>query len=423
MKKIKKILTVSIAIVILSLLVITVGGCGKGSKGPATLKVIWWGSQTRHEKTLKVIEMYQTLNPEIKIEPTYTSWDGYWEKLSTLAAGGEMPDVINMTINQMPQYLEKNLLADLTNIATINKEAIDPAVLDSGKMDGKLLGICLGSNAMTLGYNKELFDKAGVAYPNEKWTWDDLEKASNALYSKLKVWGIGNISDSDVDFFIRSRGESMYTPDSKSVGFTEKTAVDFMTLINRLHKSQAMEPRKVAIETASNEENSSFAKQKCAMRFLWSNKIVSVAKTLGKTVELSVFPGPGSEQAMYIRPGMFFCISKTSKQKDKAGAFINWFVTDIEANKVLEADRGVPVVDAVRVALAANLDEQNKKIYDFIGFVGKFSQRPIDTQFPPTERECRRIISDLMEQVYYEKMTPEEAGKKWIEDWKVTLSR
>ncbi|MBN2545622.1 MAG: carbohydrate ABC transporter substrate-binding protein, partial [Spirochaetes bacterium] len=219
------------------------------------------------------------------------------------------------------------------------------------------------------------------------------------------------------------KGESMYSKDAKDVGFTEKTAVEMMALINKLHKSQAMEPRKVAIETASNEENSSFAKQKCAMRFLWSNKIVSVAKTLGKTVEMTVFPGPGNEEAMYIRPSMFFCISKSSKIKDKAGAFINYFVADIEANKVLEADRGVPVVAAVRDALSANLDEQNKKIYQYINFVGNFSKRPIDSVFPPTDRECRRIVSDLMEQVYYEKMTPEQAGKKWIEDWKVTLSR
>ncbi|MBN2544297.1 MAG: extracellular solute-binding protein, partial [Spirochaetes bacterium] len=233
MKKIKKILTVSIAVIVLSLLVITVGGCGKGTKGPATLKVIWWGSQTRHEKTLKVIEMYQALNPDITIEPTYTSWDGYWEKLSTLAAGGEMPDVLSMTINNMAQYLEKNLIADMSNIGTIDKQAIDPASLDSGRMNGKLYGVCLGANAMALGYNKDLFDKAGIEYPNEKWTWDDLEKASNALFSKLGVWGIGNISDAEVDFFLRGKGESMYSKDAKDVGFTEKTAVEMMALINK----------------------------------------------------------------------------------------------------------------------------------------------------------------------------------------------
>ena len=36
-------------------------------------------------------------------------------------------------------------------------------------------------------YNKEMFDAAGVAYPDENWTWDDLTAASAQIYDKLEA--------------------------------------------------------------------------------------------------------------------------------------------------------------------------------------------------------------------------------------------
>ena len=49
---------------------------------PVTLRILWWGSQTRHDLTMAAIEKFMEKNPDIKIEPEYTSWDGYWEKVA-----------------------------------------------------------------------------------------------------------------------------------------------------------------------------------------------------------------------------------------------------------------------------------------------------------------------------------------------------
>src|SRR5690625_2032825 len=52
-----------------------------------TIRVAWWGDQERHDMTLEVIELFEELNPGIKVQPEYTGWDGYWERLNTQAAG------------------------------------------------------------------------------------------------------------------------------------------------------------------------------------------------------------------------------------------------------------------------------------------------------------------------------------------------
>jgi len=48
-----------------------------------TLRVMWWGSQTRHERTQQVIKLFEEKYPDIDVKPEFTSWDGYWDKMAT----------------------------------------------------------------------------------------------------------------------------------------------------------------------------------------------------------------------------------------------------------------------------------------------------------------------------------------------------
>jgi multiple sugar transport system substrate-binding protein len=56
-----------------------------------TIHVLWWGSQTRHDATTKMIEKFMEKYPNIKVEIELTDWTGYWSKLATQAAGGWFP--------------------------------------------------------------------------------------------------------------------------------------------------------------------------------------------------------------------------------------------------------------------------------------------------------------------------------------------
>ena len=63
---------------------------------PVTLRFLWWGSDARHEATLRVIDDYMALHPNVKIEAMYGTDDGYYEKLTTMLASGTEPDIIQM---------------------------------------------------------------------------------------------------------------------------------------------------------------------------------------------------------------------------------------------------------------------------------------------------------------------------------------
>ena len=424
MKNLIKVLLPILIIILISILFINWSFFKKKKKvQPITLKVMWWGGQTRHDKTLKVIDMFEEQNPEIKIEPIYTSWDGYWDKLAPLVASNEMPDVVQMTIQNMPQFAEKGLLADLGAINTIDLSDMDRIFKELGSLEGKFLGVTLGANAPCLIYNKNIFDKAGVSYPDDQWTWEDLEKKADRINAKLGIAGVNSIirDYNDFEVFARERGETIYSIDNK-VGFSQKTLVDFLELGQRMIKSGGMESMKVTMEFRSNEENTSYAHGKAAMMFLWSNKIVGVKKTLGKDSEIVVYPGPNSfDKGMYIKPGLFFCIARSSKYQEQAGKFVDFFVNNIGANIVLDAERGIPVFSNVRRALSENADSQNKKIFEFMDKLGKLANNPMDRNFPVEDREVKVIMRNTMEEVGLDRISANEGAKKIIGEWNKVL--
>ncbi|MCL6518147.1 extracellular solute-binding protein, partial [Alicyclobacillus sp.] len=100
-------------------------GCGGGSPagnaasngttGSAnqtiTLRFSWWGDQTRATITQQVIDLYEKLHPNVKIQPEFTSYANYAQKLTTEAAGGNLPDVVQMNYGPMiTQFTTQGLL-------------------------------------------------------------------------------------------------------------------------------------------------------------------------------------------------------------------------------------------------------------------------------------------------------------------------
>ncbi|HKM05416.1 MAG TPA: extracellular solute-binding protein, partial [Sphaerochaeta sp.] len=119
----------------------------------STMRLAWWGNPTRDERTYKAVELFTAKYPEIKIETETTGWGGYWDKLNTQAAAGSLPDLIQHDYAYMLQWVGRNQLADLTpyiekGIIDISK--INESFLSGGKVNGKIYGISLGTNAVCL---------------------------------------------------------------------------------------------------------------------------------------------------------------------------------------------------------------------------------------------------------------------------------
>lgn len=71
----------------------------------------------------------------------------------------------------------------------------------------------------------------------------------------------------------------------------------------------------------------------------------------------------------YMKPSQFLSVTADSKYPDQAALFVSEFTNNIDMNKELKAERGVPIAGKVREALAADMEEGSidKQVFDYVG--------------------------------------------------------
>ena len=146
----KRMLSILLAAMLLCVAMAPLATAG-AEQEPVTLRVTWWGSQTRHDLTMAAIEKFEEKYPYITVEAEFTSWDGYWSKLATQVAGGLMPDVIQMDYQYLNQYAQSGVLADLTPFfesGAIDVSNVAQSVIDSGAVNGTVYALSTGTNAL-----------------------------------------------------------------------------------------------------------------------------------------------------------------------------------------------------------------------------------------------------------------------------------
>ena len=167
----------------------TAADSGSSDGEKVTLSLYWWGNQTRNDLTKKAVDLYMEQNPNIEITVEFTDWSGYWDKLSAMAAGGNMPDIIQQDYSYINQYQQSGQLADLTPFiedGTIDTTNIPDSIIESGSIDGKCYALSLGSNAPLMIYDKAIVEQAGVTIPDQP-TIDELYDLGEQIYAATGV--------------------------------------------------------------------------------------------------------------------------------------------------------------------------------------------------------------------------------------------
>ena len=130
-------------------------------------------------------------NPNITVKIKQYSADDYDKQLTSDISGKSQPDVF--PIKNLQKYYtyaaESGGLADLSDIAASYDGDKNIDVSSYKLEDGKYYAMPYRQDSWVLFYNKDMFDKAGVAAPDGTWTWDDYTKAAEELKEKLPAAG------------------------------------------------------------------------------------------------------------------------------------------------------------------------------------------------------------------------------------------
>ncbi|MGW0735259.1 ABC transporter substrate-binding protein [Streptomyces sp. NPDC002851] len=322
---------------------LTAAGCGTGAgaDGTVTIRYSWWGADDRAKRINESIKLFEKKHPKIKVKTDFQPYLDFWKKFNTQASGGNPPDVFQNAIGFLRKYDAKNVLLDLNQQVEAGNLSMDNfrAGLEKfGVVDGKLLGVPVGSNSMALVIDKPVYTRAGIT-PEQGWTWDDFDAALKKIRDRT-----GRAGDSGMygvmylyDLYLRQHGKAFFT--EQGLGFSEADLTTWWTKARADTRAGLVADTKKVVQA---KPKSAVTAELAAGEFTWDN-FTNRYSAEGKS-EYGLMPIPttdGKKTGQYLGSLMLSASKRTQHPKEVA-QFIDFMVHDPEVGKIMGYDRGVP---------------------------------------------------------------------------------
>lgn len=325
------------------------GSKGGSSDGHLVFQIWDQGQKAGMEA---MAEAYMESHEGVTVEVQAIGWDEYWTKLEASATSNSMPDIFWMHSNQIYKYADNGILADCSDIVDASNYS-EIAVANATGSDGKIYGVPKDKDIIGLLYNKELFDAAGVAYPDDNWTWEDLESASAQIYEKTGKYGYMAYSHDQIGYwnFVYQNGGQILSDDGTEAYYTQKATADAMKYYVELQKNDWCPTQEQFANTGAAEM---FFSGEGAMYYAGNWDLINLCTTYedmnGKwdVAVLPMCPNPAAgEGRASISNSVSYATSAKGKNKDLAMDFLA-FLGSEEAQKIQgESGAAIPAYNGL----------------------------------------------------------------------------
>ena len=321
---------------------------------PVEITYMMWGSPEELAVWQKIVDDFQAATPNIKVKVDVSDWESYWNKLKTLYAGGTPPDVFAMDGPLYPDWASRGVLLNLQPYIDKTPGLLDglyPSTLDTYKRPDGYLGLPRDFQTIVLFYNKDMFDQAGVAYPTDKWTLDDLRAAAKKLTKdtngdgKIDQWGFST-DLWDMELFwseaIWGYGGAILSDDRGKTLLAEGKARDAWHFISGMMTQDKSMPDPATAEQFGNDP---FAAGVSAMTTIGHWVVPQYAQLKFKW-DVAPFPAGPSGRATSVNSAGFV-LAKDSKHPDAAWEFVKFAVGPAGQTRLTELGFAIPVLKSI----------------------------------------------------------------------------
>ncbi|MCP8940318.1 extracellular solute-binding protein [Alsobacter sp. SYSU M60028] len=394
------------------------------------LRMYWWGSKERADRTFAANKLYTDKNKNVSIEGETLGWNDYWTKLATQVSGRNAPDLIQMDYRYIFEYARRGALLNfdpymgkVLQIEDFGKEATD-----AGRVDNKLFGVNLGMNSMVTLVNRSVLDQLGFKAPTTETTWAQFAEMAAEITKKANRPGFFGVSDAsgyepEFEAFCRQRGKALYTADGK-LAFTAEDAGAWFDMWDKMRQAKACVPPDVQALYKNSIDTSPVTLGKSAIDFAHSNQLVGFQALNKEKVGIAPLPnaGAGGKPGQYLKPSMLWSVSAQSKNPEEAVKIVNFFVASPEGAAAIGLERGVPASAKIRAALLPELDALGKETVDYISLMSKH----VGALPPPPPKgagEIESVLRRVSEEIAFGKVKIAEGAKKLVAEADDILSR
>ena len=362
----------------------------EGASGdPVSIRISWWGGDSRHAATEKAVDAFMAKYPNIKVETEYGAWTGWEEKQSLGILSGECADVIQIGSNWVTDYskggesyLDLNQYSDIIDLTQFPEDK-----LKSNEVNGKLMAIPISLTGRLYYWNKTTFDEVGCAIPTDEASLLAAGAAFKAYNSDYYPLALGEYDRAIfLVYYLESKYGKDWITDGK-LNYTEAEIKEGLDFMNKL-ESEHVIPSIATINgdmADSLDKNAKWIDGKYAGLMEWDSGVSKVKAALdgsvnkpGQEFVVGEFLKFGDYQGGSTKVSMDFAIKASTQHPKEAAMLVNFLLNDPEGVEICSTERGVPCsAAALKVLNEKNIGdkmtkEANVKVLDYC----KFTQDP-----------------------------------------------
>jgi multiple sugar transport system substrate-binding protein len=177
---------------------------------------------------------WEVRHPGIKVtQDTLPAGQNYFEKLQTLFAAGTAPDLFDMWEGYIQPYAANDILLNMDPFfevdPLVDTDDLVPAAIEGGGWNGGIYAFCQGfmPGPISLYFNVDHFDEAGLDYPTGDWVWDDVRETAKELTDVPNRWGLTySLWFVPWLYWLWSNGGDLFNEDQTKCALTEPASYE-----------------------------------------------------------------------------------------------------------------------------------------------------------------------------------------------------
>jgi multiple sugar transport system substrate-binding protein len=301
-----------------------------------------------------LVAAFEAEHPEIAVDLIHLpSASDYRTRLGVDFAAGDPADVVLINYRRYAPFAAMGALEPLApylrGSAVISEGDFFDVATDPFKWRGQLMCIPQNISSLVVYYDRDLFDAAGLPYPEDDWTWDEFLATAQALTldtdadGEVDQYGLGTeASIFRLAPFVWGNGGELVVLESGlrpiRLALDSRAAREAVRWFVELQTVHGVVPDALA-ETAESSE-SRFLNGRTAM-FLNSRRGTPTARAVeGLDWDVAALP-TGVEPAGILHSDAY-CMAAATEDKDAAWTFIEFANSPVGQAIVAESGRTVP---------------------------------------------------------------------------------
>jgi multiple sugar transport system substrate-binding protein len=346
-------------------------GSGDSSEGK-TLKVFIYANEQESDIYKNMIQEYQDSHDDIaKIDVQITTQDEYGTTLTGMMTAGDLPDVFYVGPESVSQYVDNGYILDMQPV--MDQLGIDTSdmmqdILSAYRYDGTSTGsgdlyaVPKDASVFAYAYNKDLFDEAGLDYPDPEhpYTYEEFVEVCQALTKdtdgdgEIDQWGCGCANAYMLYQYVWSNGASFLSDDYKTVTIDTPEFKDALQKFVDLTLKYKVTPTVEQDASLGVYQRWLAGQEGFYAAGTWDVAAFMDDETFPYNWDLCAYPTLSTGKSMTWLGTVGYCVSATTENPEEAVALANYLSTDADGQREVS---GITTGESIQLPNIVSLAE------------------------------------------------------------------